>query len=204
MRYIPMRRGIGAGLPAVLALAATLAWGGGVAFAHAKLSSSDPVDGSQVTVPPQRITMQYSEDLNPAVSTATVSRMDGTRVDKGDAQVDPANRKTLSVGVEMLVPGGYIVQWHVVTPDDNGVTEGSFTFTVVTEGGGVATPVTAPPSPAGGPGSISGASPTMPRTGHPADGDPFWPAGAALLGLTLALCGAWLVRRGRAGSAMHR
>ena len=202
MRYIPMRRGIGAGLPAVLALAVTLAWGGGVAFAQAKLSSSDPADGSQVTVPPQRITMQFSEDLDPAASTAMVSRMDGTRVDNGDTKVDAANRTMLTVGVGTLVPGGYIVQWHAVTPDDNGVTEGSFTFTVVTEGGGVATPVTAPA--AGGTGSISGAGPTMPRTGHPPAATPFMLLGAALLALGLVLGGVRLVRRGRAGSAMHR
>ena len=102
--------------------------------------------------------MQFSEELDRAAATAMVSRMDGTRVDNGDAAVDTANRKTLTVGVGTLVPGGYIVQWHAVTPDDNGVTEGSFTFTVVTEGGGVATPVTAPPVP-GGTGSISGGSP---------------------------------------------
>ncbi len=204
MRYIPVRRVTGAGLPAVLARAAALAWGGGVALAHAQLSSSDPADGSQMTVPPQRITMQFSEALDPVGSTATVSRMDGTRVDTGDTQVDPASRKTLTVGVPALLPGGYIVQWHAVTPDDNGVTEGSFTFTVVTEGGGVATPVTAPPSPAGGTGSISGGSPAMPRTGHAADTGPFALPGAALLGLGLVLGGAWLVRRSRAGAAMHR
>jgi methionine-rich copper-binding protein CopC len=204
MRYISVHRVTGAVLPAVLALAAALAWGGGVAVAHAQLSSSDPADGSQVTMPPPRITMQFSEDLDPAASTATVSRMDGTRVDNGDAQVDATNRKTLTVGVPALLPGGYIVQWHAVTPDDNGVTEGSFTFTVVAEGGGVATPVTAPPSPAGGTGSISGSSPAMPRTGYAADIGPFALPGAALLGLGLTLVGAWLVRRGRAGAAMHR
>jgi methionine-rich copper-binding protein CopC len=202
MRYTPVRRVMGAGLPAVLALAAALAWGGGVAFAHAQLSSSDPADGSQVAVPPQRISMQFSENLDPAESTATVSRMDGTRIDSGDAQVDTASRKTLTVGVGTLVPGGYIVQWHAVTPDDNGVTEGSCTFTVVTVGGGVATPVTAPATDSTG--SISGAGPMMPRTGHPADGGPFVPAGAALLALGLVLSGARLVRRGRAESAMHR
>ena len=203
MRYTSVRRVIGAGLPAVLALAAALAWGGGVAAAHAQLSSSDPADGSQVTVPPQRITMQFSEDLDPAASTATVSRMDGTRVDNGAAAVDTTNRKTLTVAVETLVPGGYIVQWHAVTPDDNGVTEGSFAFTVVTEGGGVATPVTAPPA-AGSTGSISGAGPMMPRTGQPVGGVPFVLLGATLLALGLVLGGARLVRRGRAGSALHR
>ena len=147
--------------------------------------------------------MQFSEELDRAAATAMVSRMDGTRVENGDAAVDTANRKTLTVGVGTLVPGGYIVQWHAVTPDDNGVTEGSFTFTVVTEGGGVATPVTAPPVP-GGTGSISGGSPTMPRTGHPAAAAPFVLPAAALLGLGLALCGAWLVRRGQAAAAMHR
>jgi copper resistance protein C len=204
MRYIPVRRVTGAGLPVVLALAAALTWGGGVALAAPQLSSSDPADGSQVTVPPLRITMQFSEALNPAGSTATVSRIDGTRVDNGDAQVDAANRNTLTVGVGPLLPGGYIVQWHALTPGDKGVTEGSFTFTVVTEGGGVATPVTAPPSPAGGTGSISGGSPAMPRTGHTADTGPFALPGAALLGLGLALGGIRLVRRSRAGAATHR
>src|SRR5690242_2006044 len=181
MRYTPGRRMTGAGLPAVLALAAALVWGGGVAFARAQLTGSDPADGSQVAVPPQRITMQFSEDVNPAASTAMVSRMDGTRVDNGDAKVDTADGKTLTVGVGTLMPGGYVVQWHVVTPGDNGVTEGSFAFTVVTEGGGVATPVTAP-SGAGGTGSVSGASPAMPRTGNPADSGPFTIPVAALLG----------------------
>ena len=198
MGYIPARRLVGAGLPVVLVLAVALVWGGGVAFARAQLTGSDPADGSQVTVPPQRITMRFSEDLNPSASTAMVSHLDGTRVDSGDAQVDAADRKTLPVGVGALMPGGYIVQWHAETPGDNGVAEGSFTFTVVTEGGGVATPVTAPAGDAG----ISGGTPAMPRTGHPADGGPLLVAGAA--GLGLALGGAWLVRRSRRGAAMRR
>jgi hypothetical protein len=44
----------------------------------------------------------------------------------------------------------------------------------------------------------------MPRTGQPAGGGLFVPVGAALLALGLVLGGARLVRRGRAGPAMHR
>ena len=196
------RSGAGAGLVAALIL---VVLGGGVALAHARVVSSVPADGSRVAVPPARILLRFSEDLAPAGSTATATHLDGTPVDGQDAAVDTADRHVLSVGAPNLTPGGYLVHWHAVAAAGGGVTEGSIAFTVVAEGGGEATPVTAPvavtpPAPAAArPAPPSSATRSRPLSGGaalPGAGQPHWPGASLLLGaMLLAALGATLRRR---------
>lgn len=113
----------------------------GIAFAHAEIDHCTPGVGSTVTSAPSEIVCVMTEEIDPKQSTMSVTDASGAQVDKKDAHVDlnDADRKTLVVSLDtsMVKDGVYTVKWHTVTPDDNGVTDGTFQFTV---GNAAATP----------------------------------------------------------------
>jgi copper resistance protein C len=115
---------------AVLAAAVTLA--AGAAQAHAFLDHSSPAVGSSVPTAPAAVTMWFTQQLEPAFTTATVTDKSGNTVDTGPAQVDPKDPTELRVGLKPLPPGTYTVAWHALSVDTH-TTTGHFTFTV---GGG--------------------------------------------------------------------
>ncbi len=111
-------------------LAGALAWGGiPAAFAHAFLDHAVPAVGSTVRAPPAEVRVWFTEAVEPAFSSITVSDAAGHAVSQGKAQRDPANAAELRVVVGTLPPGTYTVNWRVVSVDTHR-TEGNFTFTV--------------------------------------------------------------------------
>lgn len=100
-----------------------------VARAHAFLDHASPAVGSAVPASPATVTLWFTQDLEPAFSSATVTSQAGQRVDLGNAQVPSGRPAELQVGLKALTPGIYTVSWHVVSVDTH-PTEGSFTFTV--------------------------------------------------------------------------
>jgi plastocyanin len=54
---------------------------------------------------------------------------DGMQV-QASSSVDRANRKKMTIKTSPLAAGAYIVKWHAVTEDDNGITDGNINFTV--------------------------------------------------------------------------
>jgi copper resistance protein C len=115
---------------AVLAGAVTL--GAPSAQAHAFLDHASPAVGSTVPTPPDAVTMWFTQELEPAFTTATVTDASGNTVDVGPAQVDSKDRTELRVALKKLSPGTYTVAWHALSVDTH-TTTGHFTFTV---GGG--------------------------------------------------------------------
>jgi methionine-rich copper-binding protein CopC len=95
------------------------------AFAHARLVGSDPTANATVKSPGQ-IKLRFSEDLEPAFSSASLTDAKGKTV--------PVSRsvggQTITLLPLTLRPGGYKVTWHSVGRDTHRVT-GSFGFTVV-------------------------------------------------------------------------
>jgi len=112
----------------LLALALVLA-GATLAIAHAFLERADPRVGSTVHTPPAQVRLWFTESLEPSFSSLQVVSETGQRVDKGDAQVDPAAPKQLRVSLPPLAAGTYKVRWRVLSVDTH-VTEGTFSFTV--------------------------------------------------------------------------
>ena len=108
---------------------ALLCAGAGAAHAHAFLDRASPAVGSTVHTPPTEVRMQYTEELEPAYSTAHVEDTSGATVSTGDAHVDPNERSVLIVRVGALKPGRYKVVWKVLSVDTH-VTNGTFSFTV--------------------------------------------------------------------------
>lgn len=101
----------------------------GTASAHAFLDHASPSVGSEVPKPPPAVRLWFSQELEPAFSTITVTDAAGRRVDNGDAAIDPKDPSALSVTLRNLPPGTYSVRWRVVSVDTH-PTEGSFTFTI--------------------------------------------------------------------------
>lgn len=115
---------------AVLAGAVTL--GAPTVQAHAFLDHATPAVGSTVPRAPEAVTLWFTQQLEPAFTTATVIDASGNTVDAGPAQVDSKEPTVLRVALKKLSPGTYTVSWHALSVDTH-TTTGHFTFTV---GGG--------------------------------------------------------------------
>jgi methionine-rich copper-binding protein CopC len=114
----------------ILTLTAAVAIGAAPAVrAHAFLDHASPAVGSSVPTAPSVVTLWFTQDLEPAFSSVTVTNEAGQRVDLGNAQIPPDSRARLQIALKPLPPGTYLVSWHVVSVDTH-PTEGTFTFEV--------------------------------------------------------------------------
>lgn len=95
------------------------------AFAHAKLVSSDPAANARVKSP-SMIKLSFSETLEPAFSTATLSDSAGKAMPVPKS-VGGATITLLPMG---LKPGAYTVAWRAVGHDTHKLS-GSFGFKVI-------------------------------------------------------------------------
>lgn len=120
-----MRRITAAAMAAGIAMAAT----GAAARAHAFLDHASPGVGSTVAAAPPVVSLSFTQELEPAFSSVTVTNEAGQRVDLGNAQVPPGTPAELRVGLRPLSPGTYTVSWRVVSVDTH-PTEGRFQFTI--------------------------------------------------------------------------
>jgi hypothetical protein len=99
------------------------------ARAHAFLDHAAPAVGSVVPATPSGVAIWFTEDLEPAFSTMTVTNQAGQRVDLGNAHVPSGHPDELQVGLKPLPPGTYRVSWRVVSVDTH-ATQGTFMFRV--------------------------------------------------------------------------
>jgi copper resistance protein C len=107
-------------IPLMLVLAA------GEASAHAMLDHAEPKVGNKVATAPRELTLWFTQKLEPAFSTITVTDSAGKRVDTGKTRVSGSQ---MSVSLRAGGTGTYRVTWRVHSVDTHG-TDGSFTFQV--------------------------------------------------------------------------
>lgn len=98
----------------------------GEASAHALLDHAEPRVGNKVATAPREVTLWFTQKLEPAFSTITVTDPAGQRVNTGKTRV---NGDQMSVSLRSGANGAYHVTWHVVSVDTH-TTDGSFTFQV--------------------------------------------------------------------------
>ena len=98
----------------------------GEASAHAMLDHAEPRVGNKVATAPHEVTLWFTQKLEPAFSTITVTDPAGKRIDGGKTSV---NGSQMSVSLRSGGAGTYHVKWHVLSVDSH-TTEGSFTFQV--------------------------------------------------------------------------
>jgi copper resistance protein C len=96
------------------------------ATAHAFLDHAEPRVGNKVAAPPRAVTLWFTQKLEPAFSTITVTNAAGERVDTGKTQVSGTQ---MSVSLRPGGAGTYYVKWRVLSVDTH-TTNGNFTFQV--------------------------------------------------------------------------
>ncbi|MBU6458686.1 MAG: copper resistance protein CopC [Bradyrhizobium sp.] len=107
-------------VPLLLALATS------AAQAHAFLDHAEPRVGNKVASPPREVTLYFTQKLEPAFSSVTVTGPSGQNVGAGKARV---NGSQMSVSLKGGGAGTYHVNWHVLSVDTH-TTNGNFTFQV--------------------------------------------------------------------------
>ncbi len=113
-------------LIATLATALTLS--AAPAMAHGMLSGSEPTDGEVLTEAPEAVLLEFSEDLEPALSKVTVTDSTGAPVETA-APVTDEGANTLRLDLPEIAPGTYKVDWSVTSVDTHS-TSGSYSFTL--------------------------------------------------------------------------
>jgi methionine-rich copper-binding protein CopC len=116
-----MRRSTLVGIiPLLLLLAA------GEAAAHAFLDHAEPRVGNKVATAPREVTLWFTQKLEPAFSTITVTNPAGQRVDTGKTRVSGSQ---MSISLRSGGAGTYRVNWRVLSVDTH-TTDGNFSFQV--------------------------------------------------------------------------
>jgi methionine-rich copper-binding protein CopC len=112
-----------------LVLTGVAVLGARAAQAHAFLDHANPAVGSSLPAAPANVSMWFTQQLEPAFTSAVVTNQSGDRVDTGSARVDASDPTELSVPLKPLPPGTYTVAWRALSVDTH-TTTGHFTFTV--------------------------------------------------------------------------
>jgi methionine-rich copper-binding protein CopC len=96
------------------------------ASAHALLDHAEPRVGNTVAAPPREVTLWFTQKLEPALSSITVTNAAGQRIDIGKVSISGSQ---MSVSLRPGGPGTYRVNWQVLSVDAHR-TNGNFTFQV--------------------------------------------------------------------------
>jgi copper resistance protein C len=150
-----------------------------VASAHGNLESANPEPDSTVPVSPERVSVRFSEEIDPDGSSMTVRGPDGEVVDMGDGAPDlnDPDRRLMTVTLQPnLTPGTYTVEWVTVSAEDADTEEGTFSFTFDPDAPAIETPALVAP--------VGTPSP-LPLTA--AEDDPALGRGALILGVVAIL-----------------
>src|SRR3989442_2668926 len=98
----------------------------GQASATAFLDHAEPRVGNTVATAPREVTLWFTQKVEPAFSSITVTNSAGQRVDTGKTRV---SGNQMSVSLRSGSAGTYRVNWRVLSVDTH-TTDGSFTFRV--------------------------------------------------------------------------
>ena len=101
------------------------------ASAHANLADADPAPNSELDTPPSRITIWFTEPLEPSFSAIEVLDSRGSRLDNDDSAVDPRNPTVMYVTLQDDLPNGtYTVAWRNLSTVDGHTIRGTFFYSV--------------------------------------------------------------------------
>src|SRR6202790_292327 len=107
-------------IPLLLSLAS------GEVAAHAFLDHAEPRVGNSVATAPREVRLWFTQKLEPAFSTVSVTDEAGQRVDTGKARV---SGDTMAISLRQIGAGTYRVNWRVLSVDTHS-TNGNFSFKV--------------------------------------------------------------------------
>ena len=93
------------------------------AHAHARMIKSSPAKDATLSASPDQLDLWFNELLEEGFNTIEVfsaselTAAKHTNLAKGKPAVDPADKTHLSVKLEPLPPGEYVVEWRVLSRD---------------------------------------------------------------------------------------
>jgi copper transport protein len=114
------------------------------AEAHAALTSATPANNEQLTRPPTRVVLRFSEAIERRLTAIQVIDKDKKRVDSNDMAFDDNDPTFASVGVGDLAPGLYYVKWSNVSAVDGHELNGQYPFIILNPDGSFPEGVTVP------------------------------------------------------------
>lgn len=101
------------------------------ASAHANLADADPAPNSVLETAPSKITIWFTEPLEPSFSAIEVLDSQGSRVDNDDSAVDPNDPTVMQVTLADDLPNGtYTVAWRNLSTVDGHTIRGTFFYSV--------------------------------------------------------------------------
>src|SRR5215217_4132855 len=103
------------------------------ALAHANLVETSPPREGEVSKPPERVELQFSEPVDAEFDPVVVRGAEGARVDAHDAHVAPVDARVVLADLERVTEGSYTVKWRVTSIHGH-VVEGRYDFAVVAAG----------------------------------------------------------------------
>ena len=119
------------GVALVLVFAALVLSRPDSASSHANLADADPAPNSVLDTPPSRITIWFTEPLEPSFSAIEVLDSRGSRLDNDDSAVDPRNPTVMYVTLQDDLPNGtYTVAWRNLSTVDGHTIRGTFFYSV--------------------------------------------------------------------------
>jgi hypothetical protein len=98
------------------------------AFGHAKLRGSLPAADAKLQAAPKSLVLTFNETVRLAVLTLTI---DGKDIPVAVDRNAPAAPQ-VSVSLPTLAAGKYQVRWSALSVDDGHVTQGTFSFSILT------------------------------------------------------------------------
>ncbi|MER8499372.1 copper homeostasis periplasmic binding protein CopC [Mesorhizobium sp. M1142] len=100
------------------------------AFAHARLTSAIPAEGSIVAIAPNELDLSFSEDVDLKFTGVLLIGADNRTVATGPASFGAGNAASLVVPISRALDAGtYTVDWHALSADGHKA-KGSYSFIV--------------------------------------------------------------------------
>ncbi len=135
----------------------------GAVSAHARPKTSDPADKATVNKAPTQVIITFSEETNPTKSGGSVTDASGAMVSTG-FKVDLNERTKMTIDLKPNLPNGaYTVKWNSFTDDDNGMADGTLSFTIQAAQAASTGSATTGTTPAGA-SAVAGTAPASPTT----------------------------------------
>ena len=100
-------------------------------WAHAYPAVSVPNNGATLKEPPSEVRIQFTEAIEMAFSSVTVTGPNKEVVSQG--KLRKLADDTVAIGLKPLQAGNYTVEWQVLSVDTH-VTEGVLRFTIAPSG----------------------------------------------------------------------
>jgi hypothetical protein len=98
-----------------------------VALGHVELISSSPAAGANLDQAPTTVSITFDDELDPDLSSFTVTDVDGATVGSGDVDLTVADRNVMTGSLHVTDPGVFSVRYTVAGVDGHELA-GSFSF----------------------------------------------------------------------------